>query len=117
LSRDGVRDRTNEGLTVARRLFIGVLAAITFGLGSPAQSAAVVEPPATHGQAVLTAATVYRNCTALRKTYPHGVGRTGARDHVSGSTKPVTTFTVNTTVYNANKGLDRDRDGIACEQR
>ncbi len=62
-------------------------------------------------------ATTYKNCAALNKKYKHGVGRKGARDKVSGSTKPVTTFTVNTKVYNANKGRDRDKDGIACEKR
>lgn len=63
------------------------------------------------------AATKYKNCTALNKNYKHGVAKKGGRDKVKGSTKPVTTFTVNTTVYNANKGLDRDKDGVACEKR
>ena len=59
----------------------------------------------------------YANCAALNKVYKHGVGRTGARDHVSGTSKPVTTFKVSTTIYNANKGMDRDHDGVACEAR
>ncbi len=62
---------------------------------------------------------IYRNCTALHTKYKHGVGRAGARDHTS--SKPVTTFTRNTRVYkiamSKNRGLDRDRDGIACEAR
>jgi hypothetical protein len=62
-------------------------------------------------------ATHYRNCTALQKAYKHGVAKKGARDKVSGHTKPVTTFKVNNAVYAANKGLDRDKDGIACEKR
>ena len=63
------------------------------------------------------AAKKYANCTALNKVYKHGVGRKGAKDKVSGHTKPVTTFTVNSTVYAANsKKLDRDHDGIACEK-
>lgn len=67
----------------------------------------------------------YANCTALNKVYPHGVGRKGAHDHTSG--KPVTNFTVNSTVYSYNDGgstrhagehdLDRDNDGVACEKR
>jgi hypothetical protein len=32
----------------------------------------------------------YRNCTAFHRTYPHGVGKAGARDRTIG--KPVTTF-------------------------
>ena len=67
----------------------------------------------------------YKNCTELNKVYPHGVGRSGARDKTSG--KPVTTFRVNSKVYSYNDGglvrhtgehdLDRDNDGIACEKR
>jgi Excalibur calcium-binding domain len=53
---------------------------------------------------------------ALNADYPHGVGRTGAVDHVSGSSKPVTTFTVNDAVYAANASHDGDGDGIACEK-
>lgn len=66
----------------------------------------------------------YANCTALRKVHPHGVGRSGATDKTSG--KPVTTFLVNTALYQRNDGqtprysgehdLDRDNDGVACEQ-
>jgi hypothetical protein len=56
----------------------------------------------------------FKNCTALHKVYPHGVAKSGARDHVS-SGKPVTNFKVSTALYNANKGLDRDKDGVACE--
>lgn len=63
----------------------------------------------------------YKNCTALQKTYPHGVGKDGAKDKVTGSSKPVTTFKKSTKIYQAvikhNKGLDRDKDGVACEKR
>ena len=69
------------------------------------------------GPAEAAAAHKYANCTALNKKYPHGVGRTGARDHVSGRTKPVTNFTRNNAVYTANSGRDRDKDRIACEKR
>lgn len=59
----------------------------------------------------------FKNCTELNKKYKHGVGRKGAKDKVKGSTKRVTTFYVNTALYNANKKSDRDKDGIACEKR
>lgn len=61
------------------------------------------------------ASRTYRNCTALNKDYKHGVGRVGAHDKTSG--KPVVGFTHNTSLYNANKKSDRDKDGIACEKR
>lgn len=56
----------------------------------------------------------FTNCTELNAVYPHGVGKTGATDQTSG--KPVTTFTVDDALYDANKGSDRDGDGIACEK-
>ncbi|WP_440712809.1 excalibur calcium-binding domain-containing protein [Gordonia sp. FQ] len=59
----------------------------------------------------------YKNCTALHKSFPHGVARPGARDKVSGRSKPVTTFRVNKAVYDRNARLDRDKDGIACEKK
>lgn len=62
---------------------------------------------------------IYKNCTAFHTKYKHGVGRSGAHDHTSGT--PVTNFYKSTTVYNTamkkNRDLDRDRDGIACEKR
>jgi excalibur calcium-binding domain-containing protein len=48
----------------------------------------------------------------------HGVGRVGARDRTAG--EPVTNFTHNNYLYRLamryNRGLDRDKDGIACEK-
>ncbi|MGV9712203.1 excalibur calcium-binding domain-containing protein [Gordonia sp. NPDC003424] len=60
------------------------------------------------------AATTYKNCKALNADYPHGVGKSGAVDSTSGT--PVTDFTVDDDLYNANPGRDRDGDGIACEK-
>ena len=61
----------------------------------------------------------YKNCTNLNKRYPHGVGRATARDRTSGV--PVTNFRRSNRIYRAatsyNRGLDRDRDGIACEKK
>jgi hypothetical protein len=66
----------------------------------------------------------YRNCAALNKNYPHGVGRQGAKDKTA-SGRPVTNFKVSNALYAYNDGkmrypaerdLDRDNDGIACEK-
>lgn len=60
---------------------------------------------------------IYRNCTALHTKWKHGVGRSNAHDSTSGT--PVTNFFHNTRKYRTamkkNRGLDRDKDGIACE--
>jgi hypothetical protein len=56
----------------------------------------------------------FRNCTALNKVHPHGVGKVGARDKTSGT--PVTNFKRNNKLYRENRKSDRDKDGIACEK-
>ena len=60
----------------------------------------------------------WSNCKAVNARYHHGVGKLHAHDHTSGV--PVKNFKHSTRLYNRaihyNKGLDRDHDGIACEQ-
>jgi hypothetical protein len=70
--------------------------------------------PGSPGAAMATPGK-YRNCKALNKKYPHGVGRVGARDKTSG--EPVANFKRSNRLYDLNKGLDRDKDRIACEKR
>ena len=81
----------------------------------PVVTAPVVRPPAPPPPPRVS----YANCTAVRQTYPHGIGRVGAVDRTTGAR--VTTWVKDTAGYNraidANSDLDRDRDGIACEQR
>lgn len=85
-------------------------------------STAILAAAVTFGAVGLTAAPAearakeYKNCTELNKKYKHGVGRPGAKDKVRGNSRPVTNFTRNKAVYNANKKSDRDKDGIACEK-
>ena len=54
----------------------------------------------------------------MHTRYPHGLGKVGAHDATSGD--PVTTFKRSTRLYNLamhyHPGLDRDKDGIACEE-
>lgn len=61
----------------------------------------------------------FKNCTALRKVYPHGVGKANAKDKTSG--KKVTSFKKSTALYKKivayRRSLDRDKDGIACEKK
>src|ERR1700712_1216725 len=61
------------------------------------------------------AAQHFRNCTAMNKVYPHGVGQPGAHDK-SSDHKPVMNFKVSSSLYAANHGSDRDHDHIACEK-
>ncbi len=106
----------------ATSVIIGcALVALPLGGVSPAVAEAV---PQVSGVALPLAKTsakkkLYKNCTSLNKKYAHGVGKSGARDKTSGT--PVTNFKKSTKIYNEamsyNRGLDRDKDGIACEKR
>lgn len=102
-----------------RLVLAGVATAALAAL--PLQATAATAPArAAAGSAVSATqapmAKTFKNCTALNKKYPHGVGRsTKVRDHTSG--EPVTTFKVSKALYKANKKSDRDKDGIACEKR
>lgn len=87
----------------SRKMVLGFLAAASLTVAP-----LMVSAPAS-------AATDYANCSELNADHPHGVGRTGAVDSTSGT--PVTTFTVDDDLYNANSESDRDKDGIACEKR
>lgn len=90
------------------RLAASVLSAVLC-IGIAAAPAANAAPPKPR---------VFTNCAQLNGVYPHGVGKTGAHDKGTGKGfRPVTTFTRNTALYQANIKSDRDRDGIACEKR
>lgn len=80
-------------------------------------SAAVIAS-STIGLAVpANAASTWTNCTAVHKKYPHGVGMRSAHDKTT--SRPVTNFKRSDSLYKTamshNKGLDRDKDKIACE--
>jgi Excalibur calcium-binding domain len=83
--------------------------AIVLGLAAPAIAA-------IRASALRPAWT--KNCTALHKRFPHGVGMLRAHDRTTGT--PVTNFRRSTRLYRIamsyNRGLDRDKDGIACEK-
>lgn len=68
---------------------------------------------------VLTAApaeavTKFKNCTAVNKVYRHGIAKSAAAARtasgLTGSPK------ISLALYTANKGSDRDKDGVACEK-
>lgn len=94
-----------------RRTAVGLLTAAALALSS----SVLVAAPAD------AATGTYQNCTKFQKKYPHGVAKSGARDKVKGKGKPVTSYKVSSTIYKAaikaNKRLDADKDGVACEKR
>jgi len=89
------------------------------GAAALVAAAVLLAMPASAALAGFAAAPpLYKNCTNLNKKYPHGLGKVGARDHTSGT--PVANFRRSTKLYKLamshNRGLDRDKDGIACEK-
>ncbi len=83
------------------------------GLGAIGTASAAVV--ALIGLSGCSTAPVFKNCTAMHRQYPHGVGRLGAVDQVRGPTKPVTHFYRSNDIYAANAKSDADHDGVACE--
>jgi Excalibur calcium-binding domain len=90
-----------------RRTTVFLLVAAIFSASGAMASASQARIPAR-----------WKNCSAVNTRYPHGVGRNHAHDATSGV--PVTNFKHSTRLYKLamsyNKGLDRDKDGIACEK-
>ena len=82
---------------------LAAASAIAFGV----PAGAAVERPAVHH---------FLNCTDMHRVYKGGVARRGAHDHrASGGHARYAPY-VSTKLYNANSQMDRDHDGIACEQ-
>lgn len=77
-------------------------------------AAAAPATAASSTDVAVARAKTYKNCTALQRDYPHGVGLPNARDKTSGT--PVTNFKRSKALYRANTKSDRDKDGIACEK-
>jgi hypothetical protein len=61
-----------------------------------------------------TAARYFPNCKSVNAVHTHGIAKNAhAAAHASGLTgRPF----VNLKLYTANRGLDRDKDGVACEK-
>jgi|RhiMetdeSRZDD1v2_1073273.scaffolds.fasta_scaffold114837_6 excalibur calcium-binding domain-containing protein len=90
-----------------RALAVGTLSCALTGL-------LLVGPAGAGVERATATAKEFRNCTALNRVYPHGVGRVGARDRTSGT--PVRNFKRSNLLYRQNAKSDRDKDGIACEK-
>jgi len=54
---------------------------------------------------------VFENCDALKRTYPSGVAQSQTAKNRKEYSNPI----VNESVYNANRKLDRNNDGVMCD--
>jgi hypothetical protein len=101
----------------------GGLALATANAATPAPDATA--PPSgggyPAGTAKAEAPSWFTDCTSFNKKYPHGVGKLHAIDKTRNGVPRVTTFKRSTAGYRDamywNRGLDRDKDGVACEKR
>jgi hypothetical protein len=55
------------------------------------------------------------SCAQLNGRYPDGVGKYDGRDYPSQGVGDEPLWRVDTATYEANKQLDADGDGVACE--
>lgn len=92
----------------------------TFATATAAAPMAAAQPASAVRLAATKKAPVFPSCKALNKKYPHGVkSSSSAKDRYRQSGKVKyrqVKATVNAAVYKANKRLDADGDGIACER-
>lgn len=103
--------------------------ALLFAVGStpaagatpaPTPSTVTASAPALSATAV-PAAKRYSSCKKLNKRYHHGVGLPDKKNRIvnrrTGKIRYAVSYhKVSKSLYRANKRLDRDRDGIACER-
>ena len=83
------------------------------GLGAFGVAVVLSVPLVTAGPVNAATPHHFRNCTAMHRVFPHGVGLFGAHDRTSGT--PVTNFARRPRWYRLNTTLDRDHDHVACE--
>jgi len=61
----------------------------------------------------------FKNCSAVNAKFPGGVANKSSAQNKNKKGELVQStqsFVVDKKIYNANKGLDRDKDGIICEK-
>jgi Excalibur calcium-binding domain len=91
-----------EAAMIARRALAVLVVSATLTMGFP-------------GAADATARS-YGDCTSLRRAYANGVAQSwSTAQHPSPFWIRIRPPAVSSSVYAANRRLDRDRDGIACE--
>lgn len=68
----------------------------------------------TAGSPAGAAPAAFKNCTAMHKVYKNGVAKS---TYAAGHAKPanIKPPKVSSSLYIKNHGLDRDKDGVACE--
>ena len=95
---------------------------VSTALVSTVLAASAVTVAAVPADAAPAAAHRYANCTAVHRVYSGGIAEAGTRFNTVHAHGKVTHRALkgkvkfSTALYKANKRLDRDKDGIACEK-
>ena len=69
---------------------------------------------ATNANASVELKKPFKNCAAVNAKYPGGVAKSATSINKGGATTQ--TPTIDGKLYKKIKGMDRDKDGIACEK-
>jgi len=97
-----------------RLVFVGAaLLVLPWSLNHLAESLGTSGEATAAAAPTVAAPAVYRDCGALRATYPDGVKATGAAN-AGRKARPVSA--VDTALATANGRLDDDGDGLVCER-
>ena len=74
--------------------------------------------PALPAQAAPSGVKHYANCTAVHRVYSGGIAKSGVKyNKVSGINRALKgNVKHSTALYNANRKMDRDHDGVLCEK-
>lgn len=81
---------------------------------APSDSPLTVAFPVSTPTSPIPKPVKYKNCTALNKVYPGGVAKSSSSTNKGGKIRLAQV--VNAKLYDLNKSLDRDKDGLACER-
>ena len=93
------------GITVIAALLVALIFALSKNGDTP-PSTPVTQTPAS-------APTVFKNCAALNRVYPGGVAQSEEAREKKSYSNPI----VNPSVYDANRKLDGNDDGVFCDSK
>jgi len=109
-----VNNQNKQQLFMVSAIVLGLFAVIFLLVTRTAPST----PSAPSAPSIVTTMTAvappvieYKNCDALKEVYPGGVARSVADKERKQFSDP----TVDKSIYDANIGLDRNKDGVMCD--
>ena len=93
------------GITVIAALLVALIFALSKNGDTPPSTPVIQSPASTP--------TVFKNCAALKSDYPGGVAQSQEAKDKKSYSNPI----VDRSVYNANRRLDGNDDGVICDSK